>query len=271
MITKGMAMCKGIFFTWLLLFSAFSLCSPNGFSGEDSKSELLDNVIAEENGGVSLKVIPDTLSIDDKAFYFGRMAEWMLRYYKKPIDEALLKDISSLCSGMNSSSYKRAYEIFSGKSKKLSIMLTDVYTLNANRYECLIKDYNKQAKTDGMPQVDFRRGVTCWRGGIRMELCDADMETLKKAMKSGNLRAKLKPYVKREIDAGRPLVWAKINGIGAKEREYYGVRLCVIVGYDLEKGELSYIRLEKDISERSVVGFDEVAATTWAFYKVISK
>jgi hypothetical protein len=230
-----------------------------------------ENLVVEEDGTKYLKGLPEALAANAQSPYLTRMGEWMMKFYGKSPDETILKETDSFIASSFTTvrGYEKAYNIFKDESRKFGIILDDIYSLNESRYNNIVKDYNKQAKKERMPPVKLEGdGTTWWSGGIRVELRKADSKLLIEAMKTSNIRSKISLYVKREIDAGKPLAWAKIYGIGNKGKGYYGVRLCVITGYNEEKEELYYVNLDDNITERQTTSYDEAAAITWAFYKV---
>jgi hypothetical protein len=230
-----------------------------------------ENLVVEEDGTKYLKGLPETLAVKAQPPHLTRMGEWMMKFYGRSPDEAVIEETNSFIASSFTTvkGYEKAYNIFKDESKNFEIIIDDIYTLNESRYNNIVKDYNKQAKKERMPPVTLENdGTTWWSGGIRVELRGADSKILIEAMKTSNIRSKISLYVKREIDAGKPLAWAKIHGIGNKGKGYYGVRLCVIIGYNEKKEELYYVNLDDNITERQTASYDEAAAITWAFYKV---
>lgn len=255
-------------FSFAIAFAGASLSGQ-----QDKNDDFSSNVKSESDGWISLNAVPESLAVNEKEPLLAEMAEWMLKYYKKRADEKLLKSASATIENAFTTvgGYEKAYDIMKSQSKKTDIIISEIYTLNDNRYESIVKDYNRQAKMDGTNQVKLERNTNWWCGGIRVELREADLGTLEKVMKSSSIRNKIAAFVKREVEAGRPLAWARITGIGqGNGKGYYGVRLSVITGCNLDKAELEYIDFSK-LSERKTISYDEAATCTWAFYRVVPK
>jgi len=227
------------------------------------------NVTRDEDGAIRLTSIPDALSAKDMDPQLARLGEWLAKYYGKEVPEARLNALGLAIDNTFTTvrGYEKAYDIFKGESKLFGIMINDIYSLNSSRYDKIVRSYNRQAKSEGLPPAQLDGSTTWWTGGIRMELRSANMQTLINSMDKGTLRNKIPVYVKRELESGNPLAWARIFGIGTTTG-YYGVRACVIVGFDPVKEELQYIDLGGKIGERLTVSYDEAAATTWAIYRI---
>lgn len=265
-------------FAAILVFSALSIAAVYG---QDKNDALLANIQTQDDGMMNLKTLPDSLSLDSPSMekrspLLVRMVEWMHKYYNKPVDGKVLQNATGAVAKEFESfnGYEKAYAVMKVQSKRTGVIISEIYTLNDSRYESLVKDYNRQAKMDGTTQVKYEKNTMWACGGIRMELKEANLETLEKVMKAGILRTKISAFVKREIEAGRPLAWAKINGIGQgnkpKKGFYYGVQLCAITGVNADKNELEYIEFDS-LNERKTMSYDAAATCTWAFYRILPK
>ena len=185
-------------------------------------------------------VIPDVPMVDQgqKGYCVVASAERVMRYYGAQVDANELAQIAN-SDAEGGTSYAAMFSALKKVGARLKVKVRSLEESDVKSILALVKDYNRFAKKDGVPEV-ADPGLFIDIGVIFQQM---KYETLKEArMKSRSDMARFQREVQQNIDAGVPLMWSVQLGF-VKEPgipQNAGGHMRLIIGYNTKTNEVIF-------------------------------
>lgn len=214
-----------------------ALNAKTGGTASVTRATLAKSVKRESNGDVFIPGIP-MVDQGDKGYCAVASAARVFNYYGVPADQHDMAQVSGNAAGgggTNPDEMVDAMKKISGKYRtRFQTELDMDYT--SRKYESFMRKYNNVARKIGKKQLDTDNYIYLFQG--------LDPEVLREVNGAGAPYAKFIKIVQDNINKGVPVMWALQLGMfpedGLKARQMNGGHMRLIIGYNMEKGQIIF-------------------------------
>ena len=206
-----------------------------------SPLELKARVHRGPNGDASISGVP-MVDQGQKGYCAAAVAERMLRYYGRAIDQHEIAQLANTTAG-GGTTPEAMITALRRIASEFAVQVNVHLHFDFHEFEKLIKDYNQAAKHAHKPEIDLGPpggGRVIDLGQIYREF---DPGLLKQArVKRDTAMAQFKTQVSQAVDRGVPLVWAVMLGKIPETPPIQGAggHMRLIIGYNDRTGEILY-------------------------------
>ncbi|NLF60283.1 MAG: hypothetical protein GX574_03950 [Lentisphaerae bacterium] len=229
-----------------------------------NRSELRERKIKERDGTIRLEIPPVTQG--GKGYCVGATLERVLKYFGSEVDQHIIAQIAESDARLGTS-IDVALQALKNAGRKLNVRIQDVYVddsfaslLGLNN---LFKKYNRQARLQGLPEVDSTLRP---RGGV-IDLSDQltrlDPSVFIASRQKRDRDAKwFMQEIRNNIDRSYPLCWTLIMFPQDTQQGRFSFHARIINGYNLKNNTIIYTDTWGPESTPKTMPLDEAWAKT---------
>ena len=200
--------------------------------------DLRARVFHAPGGDVLIRGVP-MVDQGPKGYCAAAVAERLLRYYGKEVDEHEIAQMANTTAG-GGTSPQAMIKALRRISDELKLDVTVHQDFDVYQFEKLIKDYNRSAKTSHASPIQLSLA-----GPIELPQIYGEMDTdiLREARRQQDAdMTAFKTTVVKYVDNGVPLAWSVMCGKVPETPPVHGIggHMRIIIGYNSRTGEILY-------------------------------
>lgn len=210
----------------------------------DQKAEvnlmaLKAKITKTESGDVFLKDVP-MVNQGQKGYCANATTERVMLYYGVEVNQHKLAQCARTAAGGGTSS-AALLEALKAMAGMMYLRVNVMDLTDAGDLISMMRDYNRQAKKDGKPEIPIPRGGTLNMAAI---LRSMNSDTFVKSRTTNPAKVQqFEKSIEAKIDRGIPLMWSVVLGF-VKETpalpQAFGGHMRLIIGYNSKTHEIIY-------------------------------
>jgi hypothetical protein len=200
--------------------------------------DLRARVLHEADGDVLIHGVP-MVDQGPKGYCTAAVAERLLRYYGKEVDEHEIAQMANTTAG-GGTSPQAMITALRRISDELKLDVTVQQDFDVREFERLIKDYNHSAKNSHVSTIQLSLSGSIDLTHIYKEM---DTDLLREARRQQDVdMTAFKNTVSKYVQNGVPLAWSVMYGKVPEMPPVHGVggHMRIIIGYNSRTGEILY-------------------------------